>query len=219
MVESAIERLAAGGDGIGSTPDGRVLFVPFTTPGDRVRVRVLRAASLRPPQPGRAARARPGESEAALLVLWSLWRLLLAAPGLSAAAEGQGRDPERLPGSDRWPGAAGAPGHDCFPPPVRLPKSHARPDDGGGRELPPPALAPTLRSGSLPGLGARPRPSAFPPVSQHSGWGSRVIPMGDRDCGSPHRSFAGKPRVRRAFREDLVRSVGSYGSIRPWRSA
>jgi 23S rRNA (uracil1939-C5)-methyltransferase len=41
VVESAIERLAAGGDGVGRTSDGRALFVPFTAPGDRVRVRLL----------------------------------------------------------------------------------------------------------------------------------------------------------------------------------
>ncbi len=33
-------RLAAGGDGIGRAADGRVVFVPFTAPGDRVRVRI-----------------------------------------------------------------------------------------------------------------------------------------------------------------------------------
>jgi 23S rRNA (uracil1939-C5)-methyltransferase len=41
--ETRIDRLAAGGDGIGRLPDGRVLFVPFTAPGDRVRVRVVEA--------------------------------------------------------------------------------------------------------------------------------------------------------------------------------
>lgn len=35
-----IERLAAGGDGVGRAPDGRVVFVPFSAPGDRVRVRL-----------------------------------------------------------------------------------------------------------------------------------------------------------------------------------
>jgi 23S rRNA (uracil1939-C5)-methyltransferase len=39
-LEIAIERLAAGGDGVGHAADGRVVFVPFTAPGDRVRVRV-----------------------------------------------------------------------------------------------------------------------------------------------------------------------------------
>jgi 23S rRNA (uracil1939-C5)-methyltransferase len=33
-----IEGLAAGGDGVAHAPDGRVVFVPFTAPGDRVRV-------------------------------------------------------------------------------------------------------------------------------------------------------------------------------------
>lgn len=41
--ETTIERLAAGGDGVGRLPDGRVLFVPMTAPGDRVRVRVVEA--------------------------------------------------------------------------------------------------------------------------------------------------------------------------------
>jgi 23S rRNA (uracil1939-C5)-methyltransferase len=39
-VELVIDELAAGGDGVGRGPDGRVVFVPFTAPGDRVRVRV-----------------------------------------------------------------------------------------------------------------------------------------------------------------------------------
>ncbi|MDJ0850777.1 MAG: class I SAM-dependent RNA methyltransferase [Myxococcota bacterium] len=34
-----IESLAAGGDGVARAPDGRVVFVPFSAPGDRVRVR------------------------------------------------------------------------------------------------------------------------------------------------------------------------------------
>jgi 23S rRNA (uracil1939-C5)-methyltransferase len=33
-----IEALAAGGDGVAREPDGRVIFVPFTAPGDRVEV-------------------------------------------------------------------------------------------------------------------------------------------------------------------------------------
>jgi len=39
-VELEIEELAAGGDGVGHAPDGRIIFVPFTAPGDRVRVRI-----------------------------------------------------------------------------------------------------------------------------------------------------------------------------------
>jgi tRNA/tmRNA/rRNA uracil-C5-methylase (TrmA/RlmC/RlmD family) len=39
-IEFEIEELAAGGDGVGHAPDGRVIFVPFTAPGDRVRVRI-----------------------------------------------------------------------------------------------------------------------------------------------------------------------------------
>ena len=39
-IETKIESLAAGGDGIGRTGDGRALFVPLTAPGDYVRVRI-----------------------------------------------------------------------------------------------------------------------------------------------------------------------------------
>lgn len=46
-----IASLAAGGDGVGRLPDGRAVFVPFTAPGDRVRVRVVESR-------GRFARAR-----------------------------------------------------------------------------------------------------------------------------------------------------------------
>lgn len=40
-LELAIERLAAGGDGVGRLCDGRVAFVPFSAPGDRLHVRVV----------------------------------------------------------------------------------------------------------------------------------------------------------------------------------
>ncbi len=39
-LELRIERLVAGGDGIGRSADGLAVFVPQTAPGDRVRVRV-----------------------------------------------------------------------------------------------------------------------------------------------------------------------------------
>lgn len=39
-VEIEIERLSPGGDGVGREPSGRVVFVPFTAPGDRVRVAI-----------------------------------------------------------------------------------------------------------------------------------------------------------------------------------
>lgn len=42
-IELHIDSLAAGGDGVGRGPDGRVVFVPGTAPGDRVRVRIERA--------------------------------------------------------------------------------------------------------------------------------------------------------------------------------
>jgi tRNA/tmRNA/rRNA uracil-C5-methylase (TrmA/RlmC/RlmD family) len=41
MHELAIEGLAAGGDGVSHTADGRVVFVPFSAPGDRVAVRLV----------------------------------------------------------------------------------------------------------------------------------------------------------------------------------
>ncbi|MBT8336867.1 MAG: TRAM domain-containing protein [Gemmatimonadetes bacterium] len=41
-VEVGIESIAAGGDGVGRLDDGRVIFVPRTAPGDRVRARVVR---------------------------------------------------------------------------------------------------------------------------------------------------------------------------------
>ncbi len=54
-----IERLAAGGEGVAHAPDGRVVFVPATAPGDHVRVRVsethakwLRAELLEVETPG-----------------------------------------------------------------------------------------------------------------------------------------------------------------------
>lgn len=41
--ELTVERLAAGGDGVGHAPDGRATFVPFSAPGDRLRVRTVEA--------------------------------------------------------------------------------------------------------------------------------------------------------------------------------
>lgn len=40
VVDVEVRALAAGGDGVAELPDGRVVFVPRTVPGDRVRVRV-----------------------------------------------------------------------------------------------------------------------------------------------------------------------------------
>ncbi len=42
-IELRIDELAAGGEGVGRGPDGRVIFVPFTAPGDRVRVQVTQS--------------------------------------------------------------------------------------------------------------------------------------------------------------------------------
>src|SRR6185436_2656689 len=40
LLELRIDALAGSGDGVGRTEDGRVVFVPFTAPGDRVRARI-----------------------------------------------------------------------------------------------------------------------------------------------------------------------------------
>jgi 23S rRNA (uracil1939-C5)-methyltransferase len=57
-----VERLAAGGEGVAHAADGRVVFVPASAPGDRVRVRVVEQhanwlrgeiAALEAPGPGR----------------------------------------------------------------------------------------------------------------------------------------------------------------------
>src|SRR5512134_1831245 len=40
-VSVTIERLVFQGDGLGRLPDGRVIFVPLTAPGDEVEVRVV----------------------------------------------------------------------------------------------------------------------------------------------------------------------------------
>jgi 23S rRNA (uracil1939-C5)-methyltransferase len=49
-----IESLAAGGDGVAHLPDGRVVFVPFSAPGDLVQVRLVESRA-------RFARARVEE--------------------------------------------------------------------------------------------------------------------------------------------------------------
>lgn len=63
FVETRIDTLAAGGDGVGRMPDGRALFVAFAAPGDTVRVRVIeskkrfargRIEEIREPAAGRA---------------------------------------------------------------------------------------------------------------------------------------------------------------------
>ena len=64
-LELTVERLATGGDGVGRAPDGRVAFIPFTAPGDRLRVRTtevrrryLRASVIEVIAPG-PARVEP----------------------------------------------------------------------------------------------------------------------------------------------------------------
>ncbi len=41
MFELEVDRVAAGGDGLGTAPDGRVVFVPGSVPGDRLNVAVV----------------------------------------------------------------------------------------------------------------------------------------------------------------------------------
>jgi 23S rRNA (uracil1939-C5)-methyltransferase len=60
----AIDRLASGGDGVGRLGDGRTVFVPFSAPGDRLRIRVTerraryaRGELIEILAPGRARRA------------------------------------------------------------------------------------------------------------------------------------------------------------------
>lgn len=43
LLEIEIADLARGGAGVGKAPDGRAIFVPLTAPGDRVRVRIVKA--------------------------------------------------------------------------------------------------------------------------------------------------------------------------------
>jgi len=64
-LELTVERLATGGDGVGRAPDGRVAFIPFAAPGDRLRVRTtevrrryLRASVIEVIAPG-PARVEP----------------------------------------------------------------------------------------------------------------------------------------------------------------
>ena len=42
-IEVDVTALAAGGDGVARDADGRVTFVPRSAPGDRVRVRIVKA--------------------------------------------------------------------------------------------------------------------------------------------------------------------------------
>jgi 23S rRNA (uracil1939-C5)-methyltransferase len=43
IIELEIDSIAAGGDGVGRDESGRVVFVPLTAPGDRVRAEIVRA--------------------------------------------------------------------------------------------------------------------------------------------------------------------------------
>jgi len=72
LLELTIDELAAGGDGVGRAADGRVVFVPFTAPGDRVRVRVEREhARFLNAKVETLLEASPQRSEPACLVFGS----------------------------------------------------------------------------------------------------------------------------------------------------
>jgi 23S rRNA (uracil1939-C5)-methyltransferase len=45
LLDTTVDSLAAGGEGVARDPSGRVTFIPGTTPGDRVKLRVLKATS------------------------------------------------------------------------------------------------------------------------------------------------------------------------------
>ena len=40
--EVTVRAIAAGGSGVADLPDGRVVFVPRTAPGDRARIRLVK---------------------------------------------------------------------------------------------------------------------------------------------------------------------------------
>ena len=44
-VDVTVDSLAAGGEGVARDGGGRVTFIPGTTPGDRVKVRVVKTTS------------------------------------------------------------------------------------------------------------------------------------------------------------------------------
>ncbi len=59
-----IERVAAGGDGVGHLTDGRVVFIPATAPGDLVEPRDIRlSARFARAWPGRVVEPGPGRIE------------------------------------------------------------------------------------------------------------------------------------------------------------
>jgi 23S rRNA (uracil1939-C5)-methyltransferase len=43
LIEVDVRGIAAGGSGVADLPDGRVVFVPRTAPGDRVRIRIVKS--------------------------------------------------------------------------------------------------------------------------------------------------------------------------------
>ncbi len=65
MITVSIDSIAAGGDGVGRHPDGRVVFVPRTSPGDVAEVReveqrhrYVRASLVTVTEPGARRRNR-----------------------------------------------------------------------------------------------------------------------------------------------------------------
>ena len=45
LLDTTVDSLAAGGEGVARDPSGRVTFIPGTAPGDRVKLRVLKTTS------------------------------------------------------------------------------------------------------------------------------------------------------------------------------
>ncbi len=87
--ELTIDRLASDGDGVGRLSDGRAAFVPFTAPGDRVRVRIVREHRRYVRATVRALlRAGPGRTEPRCAVFGSCggcrWQHLDTATQLEA---------------------------------------------------------------------------------------------------------------------------------------
>jgi hypothetical protein len=143
----------------------RSLRSPYGARRSRPGASTRRAAALHQGKLGCAAGAGPGEGGAAVSVLRRLRWLFLATSRLFTSGAGQDRDSARRPDSDRRPRAGDTSAHDALSPALCLPESHPRADDGGRGGIPPPALPQALRSGSLPGAGARSRAGPGPHVA------------------------------------------------------
>ena len=136
VVELRIDALAAGGDGVGRTAEGRVVFVPRTAPGDRVKARI---AALHP----RYARAEleqivePSPARVAPRVcgVRRVRRLQLAARRLCGAVRGEAPDRRGRAAPRRQADAARARRAAAVADPLRLSRARARGGGGGARRL------------------------------------------------------------------------------------